>query len=79
MVLITRDRADSYPAHNNTPCDNIFEIEFSHRGVISSVLFGTAEDAYGSNMHLDSAVGTHLWKYARMQAANNLFCSVKPG
>ena len=46
--------------------------------VISSALFGTPEDAYGSgNMHLDSAVGTHLWKYARIEGANNnWFCSV---
>ena len=44
--------------------------------MISSSLFGTAEDAYGSNMHLDSAVGAHLWKYARIEIANNWFCSV---
>ena len=34
------------------------------------MLFGTAEDANGgNNMHLDSAVGTHLWKYARVEVA----------
>ena len=44
------------------------------------VIFGTAEDSYRSNnMHLDSAVGTHLWKYARTEIANNWFRSVKPG
>ena len=29
MVFITRDRADSEPLHNNTPPDNIFEIELN--------------------------------------------------
>ena len=41
------------------------------------MLFVSAEDAYGSNnMHLDSAVGAHLWKYARVEVVNNWFCSV---